>query len=71
MKFLIVLLFLSGCQDFNSNSFDEDLAQIVNFDLSTPGGVRLRDSYMILKENCMSCHTGYHSDWIGYNTNDQ
>ena len=71
MKIIVLLFLIGGCQEFNSNSFDQELSQEVTFDVSTPAGVRLRDSYMILKENCMSCHTGYHSDWIGYNTNDQ
>lgn len=54
----------------NSNSFDKTLAQTVSFDISTPGGVRLKNSYFILKEKCMSCHTGYHSDWTKYNTDE-
>jgi len=66
MRIILLLILLSSCQDFNSNSFDESLVDTVNIDISSPGGKRLKDSYDILNDKCMNCHTGYHNSWETY-----
>jgi uncharacterized membrane protein len=70
MRLILLLILLSSCQDFNSNSFDESLVDTVNIDTSTPGGKRLKDSYDILNDKCMNCHTGYHNSWLKYDTDN-
>lgn len=69
MKYLFVLFFLIGCgQDFNSNSGDESFSAVNGIDTSTPAGQRLDAAYTVLKNECMSCHTGYHNSWNSYKT---
>ncbi|MBK24569.1 MAG: hypothetical protein CME70_11295 [Halobacteriovorax sp.] len=66
MRFAILLYLLvaSSCiQSDNSNTFDRAFSENIGIDRSTPKGERLYQAYIVLKENCMSCHTGYHNDW--------
>jgi hypothetical protein len=74
MKFLLAISFLSltSClQSTNSNSFDRSYSQTVNIDTSTAAGERLYAAYMVLKNNCMNCHTGYHDSWTTFNTDQK
>lgn len=71
MRIILALFtsFIFGCgQDLNSNSFDELESKVVEIDTSTPAGVRLAKAYGVLKDNCMNCHSAYHSNWYDYNT---
>lgn len=69
MKFLLILLFTTGCgQSFNSNTGDEAFSAVNGIDTSTPAGQRLDAAYTVLKNDCMSCHTGYHNSWNAYKT---
>lgn len=70
MKKAILLLFiLTSCgQDFNSSSGDFALTADNGIDTSTAAGVRLSAAYNVLKNNCMTCHTGYHNGWANYKT---
>ncbi len=68
-RLLFALFLLSACgQDFNSSSGDFALTADNGIDTSTPAGIRLNDAYTVLKNNCMSCHTGYHNSWANYKT---
>lgn len=65
----MILTFLTSCgQSFNSNTGDEAFTAINGIDTSTPAGVRLNAAYTVLKNECMSCHTGYHNSWNAYKT---
>lgn len=69
MKYIFVLFFLASCgQDFNSNTGDEAFSAVNGIDTSTPAGQRLDAAYTVLKNECMSCHTGYHNSWNSYKT---
>lgn len=69
MKLIIISLFLASCgQSFNSNSGDDALGGYNGIDTSTPAGQRLDAAYTVLKNECMSCHTGYHNSWSAYKT---
>ncbi len=62
MKLAIIalLLFYIGCQDYNSNTFDQDRYG----DLELTGSQNFKDSYAILQTKCMNCHR--HAQWAGY-----
>ncbi len=67
MKILSILIILTSCgQSFNSNTGDEAFTAVNGIDTSTPAGVRLNNAYTVLKDECMSCHTGYHNSWNAY-----
>jgi mono/diheme cytochrome c family protein len=72
LRYFWVLIFLIGCgTDNNSNSFDAEKVQVADIDTSTDAGKRLFASYGILKDNCMNCHSGYHSDMLAFNTDNR
>lgn len=59
--FLIILLAsFIGCQDYNSNTFDEDRYGPTDL----VGGPEFIKAYPILQKKCMSCH--YHAQWSAY-----
>lgn len=68
LNFLLVVLLASCNQSTNSNSFDRKYSENIGIDRSTAGGERLYQAYIALKKNCMSCHSGYHSSWTTFNT---
>lgn len=69
MKYLCLLIFLTGCgQSFNSSSGDSAFTATNGIDTTTPAGQRLDAAYTVLKNECMSCHTGYHNSWNNYKT---
>lgn len=65
MKIALIALLLTyiGCQDYNSNTFDQDRYGEIELtgsgDLST-----FRAAYPILQKRCMNCHR--HAQWAGY-----
>lgn len=66
MRFILLSfpLFLFSCQDFNSNSFDEELYSEVELS----GSDQFKSAYYVLKSRCMGCHT--HSQWAEYTSPD-
>ena len=67
MKIFIAfsLLFLTSCQDYNSNSADQSRYEEITF---PPGATaELQASYRIIKDRCFVCH----SEWSSYKTNAQ
>lgn len=69
MKFILVslLVALTSCQDFNSNSNDENRFKQVNL----TGSSGFNSAYFILQQRCTSCHSsGIHNSWANY-TNEQ
>jgi hypothetical protein len=57
LKYIIFLIFLSGCgQSYNSNTFDESVISNSN------------QAYTVIKNQCTNCHSGYHSGWASYST---
>lgn len=66
LKLMISVVLCISCETSNSNSSDELFY----------GGVAIQDSslvkpYVILKNNCMSCHTSsIHSKWLNYVSNN-
>lgn len=60
MKFLLVLLFLASCQDYNSNTSDK--FRYARLELEN--NPEFRASYAILQSRCMNCHTSsIHNGW--------
>ena len=69
MNFLLVsvLAILVGCQDYNSNSNDDDRFKQVTL----TGSANFNAAYYVLQERCTSCHTSsIHNQWASY-TNEQ
>lgn len=65
MNFLLVsvLAILVGCQDYNSNSNDDDRFKQVTL----TGTAGFNSAYYILQERCTSCHTSsVHNAWASY-----
>lgn len=64
MKIALIILLTSfiGCQQWNSNTFDEQIYGDGGVELT--GGENFKASYAILKNRCMSCHL--HSEWAGF-----
>lgn len=67
MKFFLVslLVILTGCQDFNSNSSDDDRFKQVTL----TGTANFNSAYYILQERCATCHNEYagytnEQDWV-------
>jgi uncharacterized membrane protein len=60
LLFLITLLSLTSCQDYNSNSFDRDKYG----DSELVGGQHFTLAYSVLQNRCMNCHR--HSHWAEY-----
>jgi uncharacterized membrane protein len=67
MKLLVVslLLILTGCQDYNSNSNDKNRFKQVTL----TGSANFNSAYYIIQERCTTCHTEYanytnEQDWI-------
>ena len=62
MKFLLlsVLALASGCQDYNSNTFDGERYRRVTL----TGSAGFTPAYYVLQQRCASCH--FHSEWGGY-----
>lgn len=56
---LSTLGILSSCQDYNSNSFDQN--KYLSTDLNDPFG--------ILRAKCISCHKGTHNWWSNLTQN--
>ncbi len=66
---LAIIVFLTSCiQSTNSNTFDRTFSENIGIDRSTPAGERLYQAYIVLKNDCMSCHSGYHNSWSSFNT---
>lgn len=69
MRYLLLSLLLVSCgQSFNSHTGDAAYSGTNGIDTSTPAGQRLDAAYTVLKNECMSCHTGYHNSWANYRT---
>lgn len=63
-----LLLVLTSCQDYNSNSNDDERFSEVEL---TGSAVFKESAYYILQQRCTSCHSsGIHNSWAGY-TNEQ
>jgi hypothetical protein len=62
-----IILFLSGCgQTFNSHTDDFLLGS--SSACADPTNTLLCDANAIIQAECTSCHTGYHNDWLVYDT---
>lgn len=62
-----LLVALTGCQDFNSNSNDKDRFSEVEL----TGSANFETAYYILQQRCTNCHSsGIHNSWASY-TNEQ
>lgn len=69
IRIIVPLFLLCSCgQDFNSSSGDFALSADNGIDTSTPAGQRLSAAYNVIKNDCISCHSGYHNSWANYKT---
>lgn len=63
---LLLLILLSGCQDYNSNSSDKEKYGQVQLE----NNAQFRTAYGIIQNRCVNCHTYQgHSVWADYTTN--
>jgi len=62
--FMILFVFVSCGQDFNSNSFDKQRYGNTGIDNTTPFG----KAFNVIQTNCIDCHTGHHNIYSGYTT---
>lgn len=62
MKIALIVLLLTyiGCQDYNSNTFDEDRYG----EIELTGGPVFEAGYYAARKHCMSCHR--HAQWAKY-----
>lgn len=60
LLFILSLILLSACQDYNSNSSDRERFGPVQLD----GSGNFQKAYPILMKRCGNCH--YHSVWPSY-----
>jgi hypothetical protein len=61
--FPLILFPLISCQDYNSNTNDNERFRRVEL----TGGEKFETAYYILQQRCTSCHTsGIHNSWAGY-----
>lgn len=65
---LLLLLVISCGQNYNSNTFDKDIYQEVTIDVTSPEGERFYQAFNVIKDKCISCHTGYHNSYANYTT---
>lgn len=66
LKFLLIPTLLLSCgQSYNSNSFDKEKYKN-QIDITSPEGKRFFLAYSVIKDKCISCHTGYHNSYSGY-----
>lgn len=60
---LLALAFLSGCQDYNSNTNDRERFGRVNL----TGGAKFEAAYYIIQQRCTNCHSSsIHNSWASY-----
>ncbi len=64
---IALLIFLSSCQDFNSNSFDDSK---YGNDSSGETDPNFAPAFEVLRTECISCHQGYHNAWASRKTNE-
>ena len=56
---------LLGCQNYNSNTFDEARYGVVKLTGTTPASIaRFRSAYEVMQTKCMNCHR--HAQWAEY-----
>lgn len=64
-RFIFVLFFLVGCQDYNSNTADR--AKYAPVELEN--NPEFQRAYSVLRNRCANCHTSnIHSAWPSYVT---
>ena len=74
MRLLLVLslLFVASCQDTNSNSLDQLTFGQPDLGNSSSGGgstaTPFQQAMSVVQPKCIGCHTGYHSSWSSYST---
>ena len=62
----ILILALTSCQDYNSNSGDRGRYGPVVLDESDPN---FEKAYNIIQTSCVSCHDQEHDRWADFKTN--
>jgi uncharacterized membrane protein len=62
---ILTLVLISGCADYNSNSADKQSYGPITLDASDP---RFAAAYAVLKNRCINCHN--HSAWSAYTSDD-
>ena len=64
---VLFLIFLSGCETKNSNSLDGVIYSGSDFNENASV---FEKSTFIIKRDCISCHSGYHNNWAGFDSED-
>ena len=70
LSLLPLILLLTSCEDYNSNSADK-----IKYD-NTPqaeqsgGDPNFAGAFSVIKSRCVNCHSGYHNSWASYTTNE-
>jgi hypothetical protein len=69
LSFLLILFILQACQDLNSNSSDN--TKYGPLVLNAGGDTNFVSAFQIINNRCISCHSGYHNNWSGQNSDNQ
>ena len=68
---IITILLASSCgQDYNSNSFD-DLLYAGSSCSGDAAEVRFCEAFTIIKDKCVSCHSGWHDSYATFDTSQK
>lgn len=66
---LLILLLLSSCEDYNSNSADK--IKYSNEPQSEEAGdPNFGPAIAIIQNRCISCHSGFHNNWAAFTSDD-
>jgi uncharacterized membrane protein len=69
MKYIFIFLFITGCQDYNSNSSDRSKYGPIVLDENDPN---FAPAYNVIQNRCVSCHSSpIHNPWSTYTNNEK
>lgn len=72
MEFIVLifsLFILSSCEDYNSNSADK-LKYSNDTQQEDVGDPNFAPAMEVIKNRCISCHSGFHNNWSRYSSNE-
>lgn len=66
-----ILLILSSCEDYNSNSADKIKYSNEPQSEQEAGDPNFAPAFAIIQSRCISCHSGFHNNWATYTSDDK
>lgn len=68
--FLLLLLLILGCDDYNSNSADKIKYEETSQQEVSSGDPNFQAAFAVIQNRCISCHDGQHNNWASYTNDD-